>query len=92
MTKSEKNKQIAILLGFKPYGYTINNKLNAAFGWAYPEEFKNQQCSVPENSIPDFVDILKNLAIDKNIYMSNKLKRDNNTNPNIEDIKKKNKY
>jgi hypothetical protein len=87
MTKNEKNKQIAILLGFKPYGYTVNGKLNGSFGWTYPDEFKSQQCCVPETSIPDFINIFKALATDEKLYMSNKLKRDYNTKPNIEDVK-----
>lgn len=88
MKQSKINKKIAKMLGFKVYGITVNGKENAEFGWEYPIDFIEQRCSVPETTVPDFIGIIKQIKVDKNIYMSTNLVRDYNTTPTIRDLTK----
>lgn len=88
MDKHERNKSIAMLLGFRPYGIEVNGKKNARIAWSYPDEFKGQQCQVPEDTVPDFVKILTELAKDCDMFMTRILKRDILTAPTIEDMER----
>lgn len=88
MTKSEVNKKIAILLGFKPYRIKTNGKENAVFAWAYPREYADQVCSSPEYDIPDFVGVLKEaMDFGSAIFMSSNLTRDYGTKLCESDLK-----
>ena len=87
MTKSEINKKIALLLGFKPYGIRVNDEPNADFGWMFPGKFSDQCCSFPSRSVPDFVDIIYSVMdAGNNIFMSSVMKHDYKTMPNIDDV------
>ena len=84
--KSEINKQIALLLGFEIRGITVNGEKNARLYWHHPEILKNQQCSSPENTLPDFVGILEHLISAERVYQTNILKKDYDSYPLFNDL------
>ena len=81
MNDSEKNKEIAKILGFRVY----ENESKDAFGWLYPKKYRKLQSVEHEKQVPDFI-----LLIDEAIKLtqslkSNYIKSDFGSRPTLND-------
>ena len=90
MKKSEINKEIGKLLGFKARGINVNGVPNADGQWIYPESWRDQIVSVPQRYLPDFLGIIESSReVLKMMALSDKVRLDYKTMPSDADLSTK---